>query len=373
MSITPHDLIHPLDVDAFVRDHVLAGRHHLSPPRESVLAELATVPELQCIDRLLRTPVKVQLFGSKGFRAPCPNHAARAFLDEGYVLYVTRVHTAVPAARDLVEGICTFFGVHPRYVRLEAFAGNAGAISSMHYDHDVNFHVLLRGHKRWRVEANAHIDNPLEAHHAPGNPKDELHAKSLPLPRTFCHPQVLSMAPGCCLFLPSGYWHEVESLGSTFALNIVIDPPRVHELVAQALENKLGWTSRHRGFALGLLGDGAPPMLQAHAVATFEEVRKAALELLSTLEPEDASVALEEQRYRWSVLPADRRVVLRDGELEGLELDLRFRALMEQLVRLEGSFDLRQLCAWAPEVSAEEMLALVLELVARDILERDAT
>lgn len=364
MGIELQDLIHPLDVDTFVRDHVLPGRHHLSQPRDSVLAQFETVPEFQSLERLLDTPVKVQLFGSNGFRAPCSNQAARAFFDRGYVLYMTHVHTAVPAAGDLLEGICACFGMHPRYVRLEAFAGKAGATSSMHYDHDSNFHVLLRGNKRWRVEANIHIDNPLEAHHDLDVPKEELHARRLPLPRAFSKPDVLTMAPGSCLFFPCGYWHEVESLGASFAINIVLDPPRVHEVVAKALENQLSWNSRYRGFAWGLLGDGASPVLQAHAMATFEEVRRVALELMSTLVPEDASVALEEDRYRWSPVKSSID--------DGFALGPRFQALMERLVQVEGSFDLRQLCAWAPGVAAEEMLAVVLELVGRGVLELDA-
>ncbi len=379
MGITLQDLIRPLELDTFVREHFLAGKHHLSKICDSTLAELATVPEFRALDALLGTPVKVQLLGANGFRALCPRGTARAFFDEGYVLYMTHVHTAVPQARDLVEGICAVVGIHPRYVRLEAFAGKAGAISSMHYDHDFNFHVLLRGSKRWRVQPNAHIDNPLESHHDLDTPKDELYASALPLPRTFSSPEVLAMEAGSCLFFPSGYWHEVESLGATFAVNIVLDPPRMHEVLAKALEHRLGWTSGHRGFAFGLLGDGVAPALGVHARATFEEAREAALELMRGISPEDASVAHEETRYRWSSPGPDRRVEaagpdsLRIGSsaaADGYELDMRFGALLERLLLVEGSFDLHQLCAWAPGVAGEEMLAVVLELIGHGVLER---
>ncbi len=251
----------------------------------------------------------------------------------------------------------------------------------MHYDHDLNFQILMRGTKRWRMQANAHIETPLESHHILTAPKDELYAHMLPLPREFSDPISLVMEPGSCLFFPAGCWHEVESVGPTFAVNIVIDPPRMHEIVAKALENVLAANSRYRGFALGMLGDGSPPLLQAHAMEEFERVRKACLEALESIGPEDASVALEEGRYRWSSEHAERRLETAEDDAvrvssstgRHFELDHRFRPLLERLVRVQGSFDLPQLCASAPQVRAEEMLAVVLDLVGRGFLERDTT
>ena len=371
MGITLQDLIQPLDVDTFVRDCFLAGRHHLSRLCDTGLAELAAIPELQSIDRLLATAVRAHVFGADGNPTPCTNETARAFYDRGHVLYMNGVHAAVPAAWELVESICATFGIHPRYVRLEVFAGRAGAVSLMHYDHEFNFHVLMRGSKRWHVESNVHIDNPLEPYHVRMAPKDELFAKALPLPRTFSSPDVLDMQPGSCLFFPAGHWHQVESLEETFAIGITLDPPRVHQVLAKALENLLSWTSRHRWGAFGLLGDGSPPVLQAHTMAAFEDARRAGLALLEAIRPEDASVAREVGRFRWSPQHADRRLSPASLADDGLVLDERFDALIERLALVEGSFDLRQLCAWAPAVAGEEMLAVVLELIARGVFEQD--
>jgi hypothetical protein len=169
---------------------------------------------------------------------------AADFVAQGYAAYVYGLQTGVAGLSTLVNDIGVSLGIPYGGVTFEAFVARAGAISSAHYDHDSNFQILLSGKKRWRIAPNAHIRNPMEAYHprrlregGVGGFEEEAYAHRLPVPSSLPPDANTEFVTeqGSVVFLPRGYWHEVDTIEDSFAVNVVVKGVPWARALARAL------------------------------------------------------------------------------------------------------------------------------------------
>lgn len=380
MSLSLADLISPLTPEAFVDRHMLPGLHHLSEPNVRLVDALRGIRELTDLATLLPKLDHVQLFGPGGFRSVVPGKAAHDFYTRGDTLYIPRVERAVPRLAELFRTAIAALGVHPAHVTIEMFAGRRGSVSTLHYDHDTNFHIVFAGTKRWTLQANRHIRHPLLSHHFLTAPREEALADRLPLPSTtddLGEAHEVLMTAGSCLFFPVGYWHQVEMLEDCLAVNLVLKPPRFVDAIGMAMRRTLVGHPALREPALGLLTD-QDTALTARAREVLEQAKALYIDAIRQLDVDDLRPLGEQVAMRWSPRCARRWCEDHDGQTslvcpdlsaEPLELDASLVGLMRHLVPFKGSFRLDDLKRLSPGTALSSLFAVMLEMKALSYFE----
>jgi ribosomal protein L16 Arg81 hydroxylase len=228
----PGVLVAPLSWDEFIELHWDAERPFVSQPNPELVQRVLSIEALSSVQALLDSgDLEVHLFGPDAFRGSVRGETALEFLARGYNLYIPLVGRHVPACQALLLDVAAELGLEPWQVEIEAFAGSRGGVSSRHYDHHVNFQLLLSGEKEWLVEPNQHIVNPLLGYHPTPDARgtwrglfEEAYAVSerMPVQAAGERRERLHAGTGTVLFLPRGYWHEVRSLTPTWSVNLAI-------------------------------------------------------------------------------------------------------------------------------------------------------
>jgi hypothetical protein len=371
-SVTLRDLVRPLTPEEFIVGYVIGERHFLSAPNPSLVDALLSIDAFGDLGALTRRLEGVELFGPEGFRSTVPGRVAIDFYNRGDTLYMTNVQNAVPEAAAIVRSVAVDLGVHPQHVSIEVFAGRHRAISSLHYDHDTNFQVLLRGTKRWRLQGNRHIRNPLVPNHKLKTPREESLAERLPLPTSVAdleQPVEVTATAGTCLFLPLGYWHEAEMLEECFAVNVVLKPQRWLDAIGLAARQLLAARPELRAPAFGALSEDGPLRDQARRalVLGLEAYGRALQDLVA----EDVGLAVDRTAMRWGGKCEDRRLEEAAGvtalvcpglDDAPLEIDATLVSLMRRLVAFRGSFGLQDLKVLAPTVPTGTLRQLMTEM-----------
>lgn len=379
-SLSLADLISPLTPEAFVDRHMLPGLHHASEPNVRLVDALRGIRELTDLATLLPKLDRVQLFGPGGFRSVVPGQAAHDFYKRGDTLYIPRVERAVPGVAELFLPAIAALGVHPGHVTIEMFAGRRGSVSTLHYDHDTNFHIVFAGTKRWTLQANRHIRQPLLSHHFLSTPREEALADRLPLPSTMGdlgEGHEVLMTAGSCLFFPVGYWHQVEMLEDCLAVNLVLKPPRFVDAIGMAMRRTLVGHPALREPALGLLTD-QDTALTARAREVLEQAKALYVDAIRQLDVDDLRPLGEQVAMRWCAACARRWCEDHDGQTsllcpdlsaEPLELDASLVGLMRPLVQFQGSFRLDDLKLLSPATALSSLFAVMLEMKALSYFE----
>jgi 50S ribosomal protein L16 3-hydroxylase len=319
------DLVGPLGRESFLDDHWATGRLHLSRPEPSLVARLKSIDALASVEALLpRHRQDIRIFGPRSFRSTVSPEAALDFLAAGYNLYITGVEETVPEARPFLAGVARDLGMEPWQLHVEAFAGKAGGVSSRHYDHDVNFQLMLDGEKEWLLEENRNIRNPLQSFHPAGDAqggwsglREEAYADDPVMPPTFDpeRSRRLRAVAGTTLFLPRGCWHETRSVTDTWSVNLVLRSVTWARAIGKALEVLLHRRPEFRAYVGGPgTGRVLPPAASAHQAETFRGLKQAAAAALDELTMDEAVLSLLAfigQTYAWRAGAAGRAVVER--------------------------------------------------------------
>lgn len=398
-SVPPRldDLVAPLSAADFVEGYWARGRAHLSRARPSLVERVKSIEALADVEALLaRHRQDVRVFGPRSFRSIVSPRAALGLLSAGFNLYITGVDETVPEARSLFAEVARDLGMAPWQLHVEAFAGRAGGVSSRHYDHDLNFQIMLDGEKEWSLEENRHIHNPLQSFHpAPGpsgewsGHKEEAYAASpgTAMATAFDPDRCerLRAVAGTSLFLPRGCWHETRSITDTWSVNLVLRSVTWARAIGKALEIRLHRQPEFRAYCGGVPGEGRalPPTVRASQLDAFRTLQEAAITAIRDLTMDEAALSLLAfvgRTYGWSPGAAAREVIRLEGDgswalsvagLLGRPWPLRdaIAPVMARLCALREPFTWSHALALAGGLPAAELHELIVSLVEAGLLD----
>lgn len=259
------------------------------PQRAGRAAGISTLPELASIDALLAVydaPISQRWPEGRSERVKGANAALAAYR-AGATLYLRKVERFVPALDDILTEIADELGLLPSLMTTEIFASSARSGVAMHADYDINFQILFRGRKTWRVAPNEHVRNPTEMCLPDGNLFDPFQveiADRTPFPsRMPDDARTCVMEAGSLIFVPCGWWHETAAEGECLALNVVCKGPRMADVLADGLRRHLFRDPAWRALAHGMFGANA-----ARSGPRAEEFGAMLAHLGTVLDPERA-------------------------------------------------------------------------------------
>jgi hypothetical protein len=369
-GLSLQDLVTPLTPATFIENHLLADTHYLSTPNPVLVERLLSLPSLQNLGQLVRRFEQVSLFGPAAFRSSVPGSAAMDFYNRGDTLYVSDVQKKAPEIGNVFRQAVAELGVQPAHLSIELFAGRRNAVSTLHYDHDTNFQILVRGQKRWRLQRNRHIRNPIRPQHKLASPLEEALADNLPFPSSVADlddPVELTATPGTCLFFPLGYWHEVEASEESMAVNLVFKPPRWVDAISAAVKRLLLARPEMRAPLFGLVSQNGGPFAQRTREA-FASGLASYMAALQELTPEDVACAADPAPLRWSDKCANRsledtetgmRLVCPDLASQPMDIDAKVAPVLRKLIAFKGVFSLDDLKTLAPGAPTGRLFAFV--------------
>ncbi len=395
-AFTVADLVAPLTTEAFLREHWLAETAFVSQPNPQLVEQLTAHPALASAEDLVdalaaraKVPNHITVFGPESFRSQVPAQHAMDFCRAGYTLYMVDVERVVPAAATQFVGVCAELGFIPK-VYLEAFAAHAGSVSSWHYDHDINFQILLSGEKEWLIAPNQHIVNPLYAFHPSPNPygyldgfTEELYARDPDVPHT--PPAALHSdgdgngdgdgaslriraTAGSVVFLPRGFWHQVEATSDCFGVNLVLKGKTWASAIAAALQFRLESSEAMRAYVAGLATASTHPAIVDTLGSQFAALKQQALAELADLTLDEVPLSGANLQLEWAPEAATRELVERGGEwlLElpdlfdnPVDIDPELAPFVAKLVALKRPFRWSQLLAIRGDLEPTNIRALI--------------
>lgn len=247
-------LVAPLGVEQFLRDH-WPSRPYFSPDGPGRLAALAAITELDAVETTITTSKRVSFFTPDG-RSVEAEHPLKLYA-VGLTCYMSCSHVA--GLVEIAERLASDLGIASGSLNCEAFCSVDDSRVTMHSDRDLNFAILVRGHKRWRIAENRNIRNQTSLcrpSSAPTHDPFQLTlADALPFPEAMPEDAMeIDVDPGGLLFLPRGWWHETEASGECFQVNFVMNRPMWFEVLTRALKERLIRDVRWRAMAHDIFG-----------------------------------------------------------------------------------------------------------------------
>ena len=382
------ELIAPLTVAEFKAKHWVSGVPFISQPSTSLIEKIKAIDGLRDLNALLpKLTGPVKLFGPKGFRSLVPAPVALDFIDHGYNLYIYAIEASLPSVTLAFADIAKELGFPPWQISIEAFAGRAGGISTRHYDHDINFQILLAGEKRWRLEPNANITNPLRSFHPKRNPDgtqggflEGAHAHDPVMPLAFDRARMTEVATtaGAVTFLPRGHWHEVDSVSDTWGINLVFKGTTWATAMSTAVLNRLHENPDFREYC-AMIAYGSEQLSDAdetRANAHFERLRVAAVTAITEMTRNEVALAPLVTCYRWANGTKASALVTREGVTsltvpgfeEPIEIEAAVAPSLARLLSLGESFSWSDAFAVGRELGATGLHNLLTQLIASELL-----
>jgi len=385
MAIALDDLVHPLGYERFVTEHWMAEVPFLSDPNPKLVAALREIEAFQSPEALVsRLTRNVGLLGPKHFRADVPPHHAINFMKQGYVLYMTELEEQIPEVRMLSNEVASQLGATNLGLGVESFIAVAGSVSTVHFDYDINFQILLEGEKRWHVAPNQQIRNPLQSYHptqqnnyAINTCIEEAYARDPAIkPELPAGARVYEARPGSTMFVPRAWWHEVESLTACFGVNFIMKGSTWALGLTQALCDVLHGDEAGREWCYGALAGS--PELKARSAHQFEDMKRRAITELQKLTLEEVYLGGRNGRFVWTPEASERSLVeTADGwalvapgvSEEPLGLDGVLVGLLAKLVPLHHPFAWEHLAVLARDEIRGPIGAVGLWNVLADLAE----
>lgn len=390
-ALSLSDLVAPLSVDAFLTDYWGPSAWFLSEPNPALVEILSSYEVLRSPSALTAklaerplVPNTIAVFGPNNFRSDVPAAAAMDFYRAGYTLYMTGIERVAADVAALFAPVCAELGFVPQ-VYLEAFASAAGTVSSWHYDHDINFQILLSGEKEWLVAPNRHIRNPLLAFHPTRRPdgqlrgfSEELYARDAAVPHEpLPDCERIRASAGSVVFLPRGHWHEVRATTDCFGINLVIKGKTWAAAIAAALQYRLEADEEMRGYVAGLATESTLAGVVERMERQFPALKHKAVHALAELTLDEVPLTEADLELRWAPEADNRRLVQVDGQWwlelpamtdESIEIDSELAPFVERLVRLRYSFRWSQLIAICGDLLPTNVRALIETMKQHEIL-----
>jgi 50S ribosomal protein L16 3-hydroxylase len=171
--------------------------------------------------------------GNKVVREPVKAQAALAAYAQGSSLYFLHLDRKVPMIRRLCRTIEQQSGCPSGSVQAQLFAAPRGSEIGLHYDHDDNINMLLRGAKEWSWG-----ENTLERLPLAGAFFCELEARTN---KPLASPSLESSSSvaGDVRFIPRGYWHQTQSVEESVSITFAMRPPYALEVALRELATTL--------------------------------------------------------------------------------------------------------------------------------------
>jgi 50S ribosomal protein L16 3-hydroxylase len=240
---------------------------------------------------------RVSLLHPDGRSGDCPGgpEAVEAYRS-GMTCYLRHVEEQFTETASIVRSVAAGLGLPKQFVVSEVFCSSGSSGVAMHSDYDVNFALLVRGEKAWRVARNTFIENqPGVCLGGPFQPDRRVRhlVSGMEMPtRLPLEAQLFNVSAGELLFLPRGWWHETQARGDCFQVNFVVKGPQYATLALEALENFLLSRSEWRGFAFGVAAPDSAPHVQAILISLLSNVRA---EMMQYSDMELATAILADQ------------------------------------------------------------------------------
>jgi 50S ribosomal protein L16 3-hydroxylase len=171
--------------------------------------------------------------GSKVVRERVQADEALAAYAEGSSLYFLHVDRRLPMVHRLCRTIEQQSGCPSGSVQAQVFAAPRGSDIGLHYDHDDNINMLLRGAKEWSWGSNSIEQLPLV-----GAFFSELQSRAQE-PLTAPSLESSSSVPGDVRFIPRGYWHQTQSSEESISITFAMRPPYALEVALRELATTL--------------------------------------------------------------------------------------------------------------------------------------
>jgi ribosomal protein L16 Arg81 hydroxylase len=305
VSVDLATLVAPLDVEEFRRVH-WPHAAYWSKGDEHRAALLRTIPQLASAEAALAHAIGVRVFRPDRKMSLAPTgEAALPLYRLGLTCYLDTKH--IPAVRAAAHRLAADLGMPAGSIDGEVFCSTGPSGAWMHSDFDVNFAVLLSGHKRWRIAPNEHIRNQMgmcapSSAEAP-DPSQLALAERTPFPDRMPDDAIeIEVGPGGVVFLPRGWWHETESDGECLQVNFVLKNPTWISVLSGAIKSILVRDPEWRAFAYGMHGS---PEEQAAARRQFAELlTDLPQHLADLLDPADTEALAERLVAECGWIPA---------------------------------------------------------------------
>lgn|GEM_PF-1838418 len=145
---------------------------------------------------------------------------ALKFYEAGMTVFLPDVKT--PTVERWHEELARSLNRPPLNFLSSLFISKNGNVSGCHFDHIENFTVQLRGTKSWRIIENSHAPLPTVNYSMrAARPYLEdiwLYGKR-PFPAAIGNnAERVTVTPGALLYVPRGFWHEVETAADSISL-----------------------------------------------------------------------------------------------------------------------------------------------------------
>lgn len=250
-------LIHPHAPDRFLRE--LLGRQPLvGNPTLDLFWVLSELPQLQGIEELLEgAPGSVTSWRPDHWIPRQSRVDGQQALSEyglGASLYFTKLERHIPRLLQFCCALERDLSVPRGSVSVQAFAARAGYGVPLHYDHDDNLNLQLKGDKVWWMGPAPAIVNPLQGefrgHVPPGSPTTGT-VGDVQL-------EVSRAVPGTLHYVPRGCWHATRCESDSLAISFALAPPMVLDVLLDHLRVGLLQVDQARTYAYGVL-QGEPP------------------------------------------------------------------------------------------------------------------
>lgn len=204
----------------------------------------------------------------------------------GATIYISNLHRRHLLFQQMSDEISSLLGIPRHTVDAQAFLNPANSDVPLHYDHDDNINILLRGKKEWTLSPRS--DSTLETS---GKFFHEMTAEEQ-------SSEVFQMSHSEAVtrtgfYVPRGYWHQTHSKSECFAISFAIRPPYAFEVFLKLLAAELHQHSECNAFHY-------PAINEESNMQNLSNVLERAKEVVSrmTVTPREFSQGTEVSRFK---------------------------------------------------------------------------
>jgi len=251
-------LIHPKTPSDFFKAYEKNEPFFVHNLNKSV-ADLTSLPFLESHEALLNSwpkDVQAHLPDVRDEASSIDTTAkdAQKLFDNGMGLLFNHADSISPLLTEWVHELRMDLGLSALTMsRCLIYATPADAGTAAHFDQNINFVLQISGTKKWWVNTNTTIENPM-TRHTLGQPCDPELDSYLEMPMPASMPENIEpivLKAGSMLFVPRGAWHWTEAESDALSLNFTFTAPTWIDLFTAAIRGRLVQSNKWRATADG--------------------------------------------------------------------------------------------------------------------------
>ena len=169
-------------------------------------------------------------------------HRAAEHFKSGCGLLINDINNTYHSHNELIEELKVFFGVSAlSYGRSLIYGTPKNGGSATHFDQNFNLIFQLSGKKKWKLEENKSVINPLTRHALNQECDPELQSYLLDdFPQNIDDfSYEFDLEEGSLLFVPIGHWHNTYASDDSFALNFTFTTPSWADILLTAMRARI--------------------------------------------------------------------------------------------------------------------------------------